>query len=219
MKLFIKNKKKFSGFTLVELIVSIMIISVMTFTLYGNYRAVNKFVSYSTAVSDFASQIKEVQIFGASRGGTTSKGDGIYIATSTPYSYYLFSDNINSSSSTTGIGMSNLRWDGASLEPTSTKAFLNTAYLTRICYNNAEDYGSTSAIPVFTCNIPNLMLVFSRPKLNASIAYVNSGGATTTVRQACIEMIQAGVSTTTQQRSIVIRSAGQIIVQKTKCAP
>lgn len=221
MRLFIKFKNRLDGFSLLEMVISMSIISIMSITLYGSYPSMNKFVSYATAINDFASQIKEIQIYGASRGGDNSKGDGIYMATGTPYNYYLFNDAINSSSTTTGIGTSNLRWDGASLEPTTTKSFLNSTYITRLCYNNSFTYTTGVAVEsgTYTCNIPNIMLTFSRPKLNANIAYVPSGGATTTADRICLEMGQVGVSTSTQQRSIVVKSSGQIIVQKTRCTP
>lgn len=220
MRLFIRFKNRFSGFSLLEMVISMSIISIMAITLYGNYPSVNKFVSYATAINDFASQIKEIQIYGASRGGDSAKGDGIYIATSTPYNYYLFNDSINSSSTTTGIGTSNLKWDGASLEPTTTKSFLNSTYITRLCWNSSFVYdvntGTSSESGTYNCNISNIMITFARPKLNANIAYV-AGGATTTVDRMCLEMGQVGVSTSTQQRSIIVKSSGQIIVQRARC--
>jgi hypothetical protein len=63
------------------------------------------------------------------------------------------------------------------------------------------------------------MITFARPKLNANIAYVTSGGATTTVNRMCLEMGQVGVSTSTQQRSIIVKSSGQVIVQRVRCTP
>jgi type II secretory pathway pseudopilin PulG len=217
MRYFIKIKTTLRAFSLIEMVVSMSIIMVMVLTLYGNYPAVKKYVSYTTAINDFSSQIKEIQIYGASRGGDTVRGDGIYIATSTPFNYFLFSDIITSSSSATGIGISNLRWDGSALEPTSTKSFLNTTRIFRICYDNTSVGGAETN--AYTCNISNLMIVFSRPKLNANMFYVNSSGATTSVMQACLEFDQVGVSTSTQLRSLVIKSPGQIIIQRTKCAP
>lgn len=211
------KKIKALGFSLVEMVISIAIISIVATTIYGNYPAVNKFVSYATAINDFASQVKQIQIYGASRGGTTAKGDGVYMATNSPAYYYLFNDAITSSSTTTGIGTSNLLWDGTSLEPTTTSMYLNSVTLSRICADNTEYYGVATATPTFVCNLPNLIIVFTRPKLNASISYISYSGVTTTVKQACIEMSQLGVSSTTQQRSIVFDSAGEIIVKKARC--
>jgi prepilin-type N-terminal cleavage/methylation domain-containing protein len=232
MKFFI-SRFLAKGFTVIEMMVSMAIISIMATTLYGTYPSTNKFVSFATSVTDFASQLREIQTYGASRGGTVAKGDGIYLTTSNPYNYFLFQDKIDSSSTVSGIGISNYVWDGPTIEATTTKTFLNNVMLSDICYGyeTYEEYPSTAVydpgveVLSFACGSAgwkDVEIVFNRPKLDARISSNNTPGSYSIMNKStrsnvCLEFIQPGVSTSTQQRSIVIRSTGEIRVLQTRC--
>lgn len=219
---------------MIEMMVSMAIISIMATTLYGTYPSTNKFVSFATSVTDFASQLREIQTYGASRGGIVAKGDGIYLTTDNPYNYYLYQDQIDSSSTVSGIGTSNYFWDGPSVEATTTKTFLNNVMLSDICYgyepyeewpyDHPEVYDPGVEVMSFACygGRKNIDIVFTRPKLDAHLishdwTYFYNPKRGTQHSSVCLEFIQPGVSTSTQQRSIVIRSTGEIRVLQTRC--
>lgn len=236
MKFSINKKLKLAldrGFTVIEMMISMAIISILATTMYGTYPSTNKFVSFTAGVSDFAAQLKEIQIYGASRGGSAAKGDGVYLSNNAPYNYYLFQDKIDSSSTISGIGTSNYVWDGPSIEATTSKTFLNGIMLTDICYGyeTYEEYPSYDVydpgreVLGFACGASgwkDVEIVFNRPKLDARITsntflndfrtkYKNPHS------NVCLEFTQPGLATTSQQRSIVVRSTGEIRVLQTRC--
>lgn len=237
MKFSINKKLKLAldrGFTVIEMMISMAIISILATTMYGTYPSTNKFVSFSTGVSDFAAQLKEIQIYGASRGGSTAKGDGVYLSNNAPYNYYLFQDKIDSSSTISGIGTSNYVWDGPSVEATTSKTFLNGIMLTDICYgyetyeewSDPATYDPGREVLGFACGASgwkDVEIVFNRPKLDARISNnsflgnFSQGYKTSGRGSVCLEFTQPGLATTSQQRSIVVRSTGEIRVLQTRC--
>jgi len=85
-----------SGFTLVEMLVSVFIIAVITGIFLSNYHATNKRSLLINAVQDVAGNIKLAQSYSLGykeySPGESPGRWGVYFATTTPNSYILFID-------------------------------------------------------------------------------------------------------------------------------
>ena len=84
-----------SGFSLVELLITIAIISIMTVIVIVKYGAFNSSVLLKSQAYELALNIREAQTYAVSvRGeqGTFRDGYGLYFSASSPMQYFLFID-------------------------------------------------------------------------------------------------------------------------------
>jgi prepilin-type N-terminal cleavage/methylation domain-containing protein len=83
------------GFTLVELLVTISIVSVLSIVVFANYRTGQKQFSLQRSAHKLSQDIRGVQNMAMSAKefqGTVPSGYGVYLTTAQPGQYILFAD-------------------------------------------------------------------------------------------------------------------------------
>jgi len=159
-----KNIKNPSGFTLVEIMVTISIAALIMTVILFNYRAFGDNLSLSSALQEMSIAIRQAQVYGlsvkefSSGTGQFNDGYGIYFTQNDPTHYYIFAD-LNSNNS----------YDG---DTTCTKGseciekgeIRNNVRISDIC-----DISSGIDVCFNGQNIQGLTAIFIRPKTDAHI--------------------------------------------------
>lgn len=190
-------KKIKRAFTIVELLVSVAIITLILSVVLWNYRGFNDNLAVSSAAQEIAIAIRQAQTFGINvreSGASTNQFNyayGIYFNRSIPNSYRIFVD-INGNNS----------YDiGESVELVTLR--------NNVAISNACD--ATNCPPSSPAGINGINITFLRPSPDARIYYTNSSGANISgpVNSARIQL-------TSQNNKIVyvsIEVTGQITIQ------
>ncbi len=198
-----------SGFTLVEMLVSISIASLIMTTVFFNYRTFTDDLALSAAAQEMAIAVRQTQSYGLTvkevtiGGGQFSSAYGIYFDLNQPSNYYLFAD-------TNTTGNARYRYDvGSGCGSGSTECIEkfnlnNGVQITSICDANACPPAS---------GVEMMNISFLRPIPDASIYfYTNSAGASVVgpSGKGKIKLTSPRGSTMT----ITVDSTGQVLVQK-----
>jgi len=181
-----------AGFSLVELMVTIGIMTLVTGVLMVRYSSFNNVVILKSQAFELALDIREAQSYGVNSGGPSGgmrEAYGIYIDTATPNTYILFQDT---------VGTPNVRYDvGEQLGETYVIDPRFT--IAKICIKNG-----TSAE---TCGELNASIAFQRPNFDARIA-TDSGNPFDQLR-----VVLVSVADTTIEHSVFVYPSGQISVK------
>lgn len=195
--------KSNSGFTLLELLVSIAIVGVITTVVIFNYSKFNDGLALSSATQEIAVAVREAQVYGLSvkevsvGSGQFASAYGIYFEPSTPLNYYVFADLDASNTFDIGSGCGS-----GSTECIEKFTLRNGISITSIC-----DASDCPPHP----SVKKLNIVFLRPNPDALIYFTNNGGA-----------IQAGPSTRARiiltsakgnTITVTVESTGQILTK------
>jgi len=178
--------KTTSGFTLVELLVSIAIFTLITTMAVFNHAQFNGSVLLTNLAYEIALSVRQAQTYGISVKQTATfsfdSGYGVHIDLSTPTSYTLFEDK-------TG-GVSHVHDAG----DTDLQVFNITRgnRIGKICLNGVQP-----------CNATSVDISFIRPNPDA---YIMSGGTSATKAEICLTSPQG------MMRKVVVESTGQISV-------
>ena len=159
-KIFPTNKK---GFTLVELIVVVSIMTIISAVIFWNGRAFNDKITVTSAAEDASLAIREAQNYGVSVKGTASGQFNLAYGVSFDTSNISPAPFIPIFADANGNG----RYDSS--EEVDRAYLRNGVTITKLCVVN-----STSAS---TCSgIQSIQAIFVRPNLNATINAFNSSG-------------------------------------------
>jgi prepilin-type N-terminal cleavage/methylation domain-containing protein len=194
--------KLVSGFTLVELLITITIFVIITGVVLVNSNSFNNSVLLSNFAYDVALTIKQAQSFGVnvkeSSTGSFTTSYGIYFDTSqSNTNFVLFNDANNDKKYSDVGGVTSCPTN--SLECIQRYSMKSGSYIQNICVGNDDQSCTTQA--------SQLLILFVRPNLNA-IIYANGGG--TAYNYAKISLAAGNNATS----SVVVTSIGQIFVKK-----
>lgn len=99
----LKKYKNVGGFTLIEMIVSLAIVSIILTTVIFNYSSFTDNLALSSAAQELAITIRQAQTYGLSVKQVVATGKfesayGIYVDTGDNANYYLFADSVHGDS-------------------------------------------------------------------------------------------------------------------------
>lgn len=212
------------GFTLVELLVVLAIITVLSGIVLSSQSSFNKTLILSNTAYDIALTLRSVETYGLSSRGTnvaTSAGYGLRLSSGTPGSFILFSDTFPLPDATNCHGLpvggasapdakpGNCTYDGSS-EKISEYVLGNGITISDIC---AYVNGSPSCVEAYGGGISSLDIVFVRPDPSPFMSVNGAYSSITPVTAACltIKSAQGGF------RYVSVAASGQIIAGPTAC--
>ena len=206
---FLGKPRFLTGFTIVELIVSIGIITAITSVVLYNYSSFNDNLALGAAGQEIAIAIREAQTYGISTkeasvgSGQFTYAYGIYFSPGcNPSNYYVFVDKNDDGVYAFREGGGSCGTPDSSSESTEKGNLRNNITISQICDINDSCPPSPS--------IKNLNITFKRPNPDAIIRFANSGGNPGSAQQkAKIKLLSPRGKILT----IVIESSGQIYVQ------
>ncbi|MES3005217.1 MAG: type II secretion system protein [Patescibacteria group bacterium] len=161
------------GFTLVEVLVSISIVTVMMVVVLYNYGRFTDRLALTAAGQEIAVTIRQAQTYGlsvrelTSSPGSFSSGYGTYFTLSDPTSYYLFADVV--ADKMYGIGSV---CGAPSTECVQRFALRNGIRISRLC--SVPSIGAPVCAPA-TSSFNAMSVTFLRPNPDANIRLSNSG--------------------------------------------
>ena len=211
----IYNAKSSRGFTLIELVVSLAIVTIITSTVIFKYADFTDKTALSKATNDLALAIRQAQVYGINVNQTAvSSGDftrafGIYVNPAcNPQTYYIFVD-----------GNANQRYDfqngnagcGTPELPTNGDVFVEKASLTNgivfsdVCNGSGVCFSNNPGI------VRRMSITFLRPNTDARIKMVDNNGNNWGALQTTGQIVFLSPRGATAV--IVIGSTGQISIQ------
>lgn len=212
------------GFTLIELMVVLTIITVLSGIVLSSQSSFNKTLILSNTAYDIALTLRSVETYGLSSRGlgiAANVGYGIRFSSGTPGSFILFSDvsPLPNASNCHGLpsgGASapdakpgNCTYDGSS-EKISEYVLGNGITISDIC---AYVNGSPSCVEAHGGGVSSLDIVFVRPDPNPFMSVNGAYSSITPVTAACltIKSAQGGF------RYVSVAASGQIIANAAAC--
>ncbi len=159
-----------NGFTLIELMVTVSIVSVIMSTVLFNYSSFTDKLALSSAAQEIAIAIRQAQSYGinvrdSAREYTTTKGlfqypYGVYFDLTDTSHYYIFVDQNNNGKYDAGSGCGS-----GTTECVEQGSIRNRVTLTSIC---------DASCPLV--NASKLSVTYLRPNPDAIIKFYNSSG-------------------------------------------
>jgi prepilin-type N-terminal cleavage/methylation domain-containing protein len=192
----LKNKKILSGFTLVELLVTLTIFSIMTGIVLYNQQNFNNTIFLNNLAHDIALTARQAQTYGINvkefAEGAGFRSYGISFNKSFNKNFVLFADN--PFPSTNGI-FDNISFTCPNDDSECVDNFIikNSNYIKSLCDES-------------NCDLDSLDITFVRPNPDALIKV--NGSATNHPYAKIIVASENG-----NTKSIIIRSTGQIYVE------
>ncbi len=198
------------GFTLLEMMVVLAIVSVIMAVVLFGYSAFSQNLSLSSAIQEMSVAIRQAQTYGLSVKESTvgaskfSAGYGLYFTTTDPSNYYIFTDVNNDQKYDGGA---NCASSGDCLVEKVT--LRNRVTITGLC---GVVFGATTLVCPPGANVVGMTVVFLRPNPEAAIRFINNdntfyGGT-----------FQTGKITVSSQQGrtsfITIENTGQVSVQQ-----
>jgi type II secretory pathway pseudopilin PulG len=191
-----------TGFTLVEMLVSVLIITLIMATVLFNYSSFNDRLALSSAGQELALVIRQAQTYGLtvrevkSTPGVFDKAYGVFFDTTDPANYYLFADSLNVANNIYDVGSGNCA--SATTECIEKITLRNGIRITSICNESACPPSSSTKIHV----------TFLRPNPDARVYF--TGGASTFGPYLTGKVILTSPKGKTL--TITIESTGQVYV-------
>ena len=199
------------GFTLVEMMVSISIITIITLVVLFDYKNFNDNLSLSAAQQEISIAIRQAQIYGisvkesagSSCGSNFCSGYGIYFNPNDPTSYYLFVDKNNN-------GMYDN--DGTGICANNSECVEKGTLRSGVKINNicGVPFGGSACPLVAVSGFKSINITFIRPNPAAVIRFVKSDNSLTNSYQTGQIIFTSLLSKTSK---ITIENTGQISVQ------
>ena len=182
-----------SGFSLVELMVTIGIVTLVTGVVLIRYSSFNSVVILKSQAYEMGLDIREAQVFGVSVGGSTGQfreAYGMYINLSTPNIYTLFQDAPGSGT--------DLVYDAG--EEVGEVYVIDPRFtILEICTTFAATYDCAGATEA--------SIAFKRPDFDARMT---TNGEPNPQQ---IEIVIAAVEDPSVRRTVVVYASGQISIQ------
>lgn len=198
-------KKLHAGFTIVEMLVSLSIVSMIMSTVLFNYSGFNDSLALNSAGREMAVAIRQAQTYGltvketAAGGGQFTAGYGIYFnPTDNPTTYLIFVDTNGNKKYDVGSGCGS-----GSTECIEGFTLRNGVRITGICD------GNDACPPQLT--VRSLSVSFLRPNPDASILFIDNGGGTAVGPSLTGKVVLTSPKGSTIK--VTIESTGQVFVQ------
>lgn len=211
-KIFINIKNR--GMSLMEVVVTVAIISILSVIMYSAYPEANAIMGFNLTTQEVVSRIKNAQIYGASQGGNY-KGQGLFFDTSLSANNTIveFLDIVSGVASSTGVLNSNKYFDDNLLPYPDTlmskEIIKNSLIINKLYVQNTS--GATSSSN-------KLSVTFVRPDTTAYITNMLPSTAPSFYDKAYIELKSKLVrSESGNLRCIIIYKSGQIDVNNGPC--
>jgi prepilin-type N-terminal cleavage/methylation domain-containing protein len=223
-----KEQPRSSGFTLVEMMIVLVIISIITgvaLTSQGNF---NKTLVLANTAYDIALTMRSAQTFGLStRGSATSTkaGYGLRFQRNVTNSFTLYADTYpspgpnlchplpQSGTNSPNALPGNCSYDSTRSELLTTYTLGNGITIPKFCTLSANNWECTSGT---VTTISALDIVFERPNPDAFMSENGAYNLSFPVTRACITL-RAPQTPAGEERHIQIQRSGQIIANATSC--
>lgn len=219
-------KKCSQGFTLVELLVALFIMSIATALLLANYPDSTVRIELLNSTHSFSLLVREAQIRGSAIDtiGSTLGGYGVFVDSATSSQAILFGDSIgdgshkNNSGLEIGDGLYNYV---VTDKIKSTLKMKNGLTFRRLCVASSTATNPSPNTQGYLCNkingvdIKTLTISFIRPSQMTHI-YVN-GSSTEDFSGACVQIYSLKTPAAGHVRSIRVYHAGIITTTTTTC--
>ncbi len=199
-----------TGFTLIEMMVSIAIITLLVSVVFYNYRTFNNRLASSSAGQEIALATRQAQTYGLSvkevtaGGGDFNTGYGLFLDASNPTAFYIFADTNH-----------NGKYDGDAACSAGTECVQKTPLrdavsIVSLC---GTDNSGTQYCP--PSSAVSLNIVFVRPNTDAVIQFTNSGGSIVggTYQSATITLAIPGTNDPATQSVVTVDLTGRISVK------
>jgi len=197
----IRNNK---GFTLVELLVTIVIFVILTGIVLFNQNSFNNGIVLKNLAYDIALNIKQIQTYGIavkeSQTVSNFSSYGIYFDLANNKNFILFADTGGNPD-----GSPDGKFNGSSNCPVGDPECIQRYSISRGSYINKICIGLDPTCPTQT---QKLTILFRRPNPDAIMNYFDSFGTPATSTLTRIIISSAGNSTT----SVIVTNSGQIYV-------
>ena len=202
-----KNNKK-SGFTLVELLITISIFVVITGVVLVNSNDFDNTILLHNFTYDVALTIEQAQTYGVNAKenslGNFNTAYGVYFNTAeSTTNFILFNDLPDSNGNvdykyTNYYGNDNLSCSTSDTECIQKYSMTRGTFIKSMCAAGKDN----------NCDpVSELSILFQRPNLDALIYTFDSGRATSTYARIVLSAVNGATST------VVVTSAGQIYTQ------
>ncbi len=214
---------RYKGFTLLELLVSLSVMTVISTTLIYRYPETSVRLNLANNNQTIALALREAQIRGSAVDSVNNSlgGYGVYFDASTPRRVILFGDTVDASAGTSnglpiGDGLYSATTPFNEAQTVTIFATSSTSFISKICVGTSYPFSCGANN---TPQVTSLTISFTRPSPLPSI-YLNN--TTTRVMGACIEMrsnkaIQNGILVAGHVRSVQVFSSGMIRSSATGC--
>ena len=201
------NTKNDDGFTLVELLISISIITVLLSVVLYNYGQFNDNLALSSAGQEMAIAIRQAQTYGINvreisvGTGNFTAAYGVYFNPgSNPSNYYIFADTDGNKAYNAGSGCGT-----GNTECVEQLTLRNGVKITSIC-----DGTNTCPPPPGGSSVKNMTVTYTRPNPDASINFLNNGGQ---IKASSPTGKVTLTSPKLKTLTVTIESTGQVSVQ------
>ena len=201
------QKIKLKGFTLIELIISMAIMSLMTVVMFADYPESSMRVNLANLTSKISLLIREAQIRGSSVDSGVSgniSGYGLYFNLANPNKVIMFNDLAIPSSG--GISVGNGLYDA--VESNLVTNIISGFKINKLC--------TGGGFPFSTCNATTLTVSFTRPNPQAVI-YVGANQTPSSDGGACIELYSPRAPKVGHVRSVQVFNSGRISTSNKGC--
>jgi Tfp pilus assembly protein FimT len=202
-----------SGFTLVELIVSVSIIIVITVVVVFNQEDLGDQTALNNVVNNLDVQIREAQVYGISVKEFSTASNEFNIAYGVDFnlantgasnnSFYTFGDRTNVNGYFDTFGTCTI---GGTSECVGWNKLARGTTISKICAIQAN------AVEVCSNTVGRLAITFYRPNPTAKIVFFNSGGSLVTYPGYLGARIEIS-SPKGKKKSVVVYTTGQIAIQ------
>ncbi len=218
------KKRKVEAFTLIELLISIGIITMMSMIMFYKYPDSAVRVNLANTTYKLAYFIKEAQLRGSSVDSSsgTIGGYGVYLYNNNKDRAVMWADNVDSSIVTySGIGIGNSLYD-IGTEASTTMLFGTNFYISNICVTISGTNGTISCSNDVNGNVnPSALfsiirIVFVRPNPQAMI-YIN-GNTSNPEDNACIELSTKDNWLPGHKRSVHVFNSGVVYTSSAPCS-
>jgi prepilin-type N-terminal cleavage/methylation domain-containing protein len=206
---------KTKGFTLIEIVVTLVIFTILSTITFSSYPQLNVAIGLNTSSRDLQSAIKTAQVTGVSKGGDYS-GEGIYLDLDGPLVYKSFSDyNDLATPDQLGIYKGDKVYVEADDGMGRNNSILNGVRLYDVCVKNSVDASKTCSQDIEGSN--RLSITYNRPSTRAVITNYKIG---TDLKfkffdTAYIDLIKAGPNPL--HKCIIVYKFGQIELKDQSC--
>jgi prepilin-type N-terminal cleavage/methylation domain-containing protein len=219
--------KKYSrGFTLVELMVSLFIMSISTGLLLANYPNSTTRIELLNDVHTFALLVREAQLRGSAVDSSANLigGYGLFVNSATTSQSLFFADGVGDGTvkNSSGLSIGDGLYDTASDTVKSIQKLKDGFSFKKLCVASSTATGPKPK--GFLCsrvnltdaqNIKNLTISFTRPSNTAHI-YVN-GESQNDFDAACVQIYSLRTPEEGHVRSVLVYHSGIVTTTATAC--